>query len=102
MNGILRGEDILERIGSPLALAMTMLRVRLLGSHNEPLNGFLAEMAGRVRRVYDGPISNAWMPIEEVDWSLFDVVAIDSTGAGGTGRPTPTDSVATSTSASRW
>lgn len=43
MQGILPGKDVLDRIGNPLRLAATMLRLKVLGTHNKPF-------IGRIRR----------------------------------------------------
>jgi hypothetical protein len=77
MKGILDGTNIIERFGSPMKLALTMLRLKLLRSYNKSLNTFLEEACYQVRKVFHGPISYASAPIEDVDWSLFDIVSVD-------------------------
>ena len=47
------------------------------GTHNAPLNEFLSRAAGVVRQAYRGPITYASVPLEAVDWGLFDIVSVD-------------------------
>jgi hypothetical protein len=54
-----------------------MIQLRYLGTHNRPLNAFLAEANRAVREVFSGPVSYASAPIEKVDWSPFDFVCLD-------------------------
>jgi len=77
MRGILRGDTVLERLGNPFTLALTIVRLKLLGTHNRPLNAFLARANGAVRSVFHGPVTYASAPIEAIDWSLFDHVGVD-------------------------
>jgi len=77
MRGILPGDTVLDRVGSPARLAMTMLRLKALGTHNRPLNLFLAQAASVARNAFRGPITYASMPIETVDWAPFDIVSVD-------------------------
>lgn len=78
MKGILRGDTVLERLGNPLTLALTIFRLRVLGTHNKPLNAFLVRANQAVRDVFHGPVTYESAPIEAVDWSLFDVIGVDS------------------------
>ena len=73
MRGILPGANFLDRLQSPLA----PIRLRYLGSHNKPLNRFLADLCPAVRRVFGGPLAYASAPIEKVDWTPFDFVGLD-------------------------
>lgn len=77
MKGILRGDDVLERIGNPARLALVMLKLRYLGTHNKPLGDYLARAAQEVRRVFHGPLTYASVPAERVDWDLFDIISVD-------------------------
>ncbi len=79
MQGILGGDSFLERIGrgNPFRLALLILRLRLLRSHNKPLNAFLRRANSAVRTIYHGPVTYAAIPLEAVDWSLFDMVCVD-------------------------
>jgi hypothetical protein len=52
-------------------------RLKLLGTHNKPLNAFLARANQDVRKVFHGPVTYASAPIEDVDWNLFDFVCVD-------------------------
>jgi hypothetical protein len=73
MNGILKGDTFLDRISNPL----TMLKLKMAGSHNRPLNAFLSRAAQGVHNVFHGQITYASAPIEEVDWTPFDFVGVD-------------------------
>ena len=77
MRGILPGDTVLDRVGSPARLAMTMLRLKVLGTHNRPLNRFLAQAARVARNAFRGPLTYASMPIESVEWKPFDIVSVD-------------------------
>jgi len=72
-SGILRGDNVLERLRNPL----TLVRLKWLGSHNKPLNVLLARLEETVRARFAGPVSYASVPLEAVDWSRFDYVGID-------------------------
>jgi hypothetical protein len=77
MNGILKGDGFIARVGNPLTLALTMCRLKVSRSHNKPLNDFLAIANQAVRKAFRGSITYASAPIETVDWSLFDFVSVD-------------------------
>lgn len=47
------------------------------GKHNKPLNDYLADVTGAVRKVFHGPITYASLPFEQVDWESFDIVGLD-------------------------
>jgi hypothetical protein len=47
------------------------------GAYAQPLQAFLAEAAGRVRKVFGGPLTYASTPFEVVDWTLFDYIGVD-------------------------
>jgi hypothetical protein len=72
MRGIMKGDTLFERLRPH-----RMLRLKYLGTHNQPLNSFLAEASREVRQVFSGPVSYASAPIEKVDWSPFDFVCLD-------------------------
>ena len=74
MNGILKGKNVFERLGNPITL---LWRLKILGSHNKPLNAFLLKVNNAVRQVFQGQVTYSSAPIEAVDWSLFDFVCID-------------------------
>jgi len=73
MNGILKGKNFFERAGNPL----TLLKLKVLGTHNKPLNAFLNRANRAVREVFHGQVTYASAPIEAVDWSIFDFVCLD-------------------------
>jgi hypothetical protein len=72
LNGILEGANILERLGNP----SNWERIRR-GEHNRPLNDFLAKVVAEIRQYFHGPLTYASLPIEKVDWELFDIVGLD-------------------------
>jgi hypothetical protein len=74
MNGILKGNNFMERLGNPLSV---WWKLKVLGLHQKPLNAFLAKANKAVREVFQGQITYASIPIEAVDWSLFDIVGLD-------------------------
>ena len=75
--GILSGAGTIpDLIRNPLRLAAAMLRLKT-GGHNRRLNAFLAEASATARAEFHGSITYASVPIEQVDWSLFDIVSVD-------------------------
>jgi hypothetical protein len=44
------------------------------GAYNAPLNAFLARAAVAVREVFNGPVTYAALPFEQVDWEMFDII----------------------------
>ena len=74
MQGILPGHNFMERIGNPFSM---WWRLKVLGTHNKPLNTFLAKANTAVREVFHGPVTYASAPIEAVKWNLFDYVCLD-------------------------
>jgi len=75
MNGIMKGDNFMERLGNPL----NMLKLKFVKNHRKPLNAFLAEANTAVRGVFKGKVTYAAATIEAIviDWSLFDFVALD-------------------------
>ena len=72
MRGILPGRNLAAR----LANMRTQDLVRS-GTHNAPLNAFLARVVERVRPIFRGPLTYASLPWEAVDWTRFDIVGVD-------------------------
>jgi len=72
-SGILKGDNVLERLRNPL----TLVRLKWFGTHNKPLNALLARLEKAARARFAGPVTYASVPLEAVDWSLFDYVGID-------------------------
>ena len=72
MQGIVEGDNVFER----LAHKSLWENVKA-GKHNAPLNAFLTEANEAVRDVFDGKVTYASVPLETVDWSLFDFVCVD-------------------------
>ncbi|HEX2619657.1 MAG TPA: hypothetical protein VHL11_05910 [Phototrophicaceae bacterium] len=74
MQGILKGDNFRERLGSPLAV---WWRLKIRKVHNKPLNAFLEKANRAVREVFHGKVTYAAAPIEAVNWNLFDFVSLD-------------------------
>ena len=73
--GFLPGDAVDER----LRLLLTQQdRVReRVGELSARLNDFLGKAVARVRARFGGKITYAAVPLERVDWALFDVVGVD-------------------------
>jgi hypothetical protein len=69
--GIVPGRTVNQRIAS---IRRAGLRS---GPYAQPLQAFLAEASGKVRKVFRGPLTYASTPFEVVDWSLFDFIGVD-------------------------
>ena len=74
MQGILKGDNFMERLGSPLSM---WWQLKVLKAHNKPLNAYLTKLNQAVRAVFHGQVTYASAPIEAVDWRLFDFVCLD-------------------------
>ncbi|MEO8609975.1 MAG: abortive infection protein [Chloroflexota bacterium] len=74
MQGILKGDNFMERLGSPLSVWWNL---KILKAHNKPLNTYLTKLNKAVREVFHGQVTYASAPIEAVDWRLFDFVCLD-------------------------
>ena len=72
MQGIVEGDNVFERLAHP-----SLWENVKAGKHNAPLNAFLTEANEAVRDVFDGKVTYASVPLETVDWTLFDFVCID-------------------------
>jgi hypothetical protein len=72
MRGIVPGRSVTARLRRPSFRADAAA-----GTHNAPLNAFLAAASRAVREVFGGPVSYAALIWEAVDWSLFDFVGVD-------------------------
>lgn len=68
--GIVGGRTIEKRIASLRAQVKS-------GAGGQPLQAFLSDANGAVRRVFHGPLTYASLPVEQVDWSLFDIIGVD-------------------------
>ncbi len=72
MQGIVEGNNLMERMGHPAFWENIKA-----GVHNKPLNAFLARANDAVRQVFRGNVTYMSVPLETVDWSLFDFVGVD-------------------------
>src|SRR5487761_2335783 len=72
MRGILPGRTLTGRVKNMMASGVIRS-----GAHNQPLNAVLARLEAAVRPVFGGPLTYASLPLEQVDWSRFDIVGVD-------------------------
>lgn len=72
MRGIIPGDTVPERIARPDLYSF--LRTQ---AAQESLNQFLARAAAAVRPVFGGQITYCALMTEQVDWTRFDVAAVD-------------------------
>jgi hypothetical protein len=72
MQGIVEGQNFLERMGHPAFWEQIKA-----GVHNKSLNAFLRNANEAVRQVFHGNITYMSVPFETVDWSLFDFEGVD-------------------------
>jgi hypothetical protein len=68
-----------DTLGERLALMADLPRVRpLIGEVRARMDAFLRRAVDVVRARFGGPVSYASLPLEGVDWALFDVIATDA------------------------
>ena len=72
MQGIVEGNNLFERMGNPAFWEHIKA-----GTHNKPLNAFLARANEAIRQVFRSKVTYAYAPLDAVDWSLFDFVCVD-------------------------
>lgn len=72
MQGMVEGNNLMERMGHPAFWDNIKA-----GTHNKPLNEFLRGANEAVRQVFRGNVTYMSVPLETVDWSLFDFVGVD-------------------------
>jgi hypothetical protein len=73
--GFLPGETLEER----LTLVADPLRVRpMIGEIRARINFFLRRAVDVVRARFGGKVSYASLPLERVDWTLFDIISTDA------------------------
>jgi hypothetical protein len=72
MQGFVPGRNVLKRLSNP-KLSETIRA----GTHLPALRAFLAEANDAVRAEFHGKVTYASLPMERVDWSLFDYVGVD-------------------------
>jgi len=72
MLGIVPGRSLMARMKNP-----SFWQDAKAGTHNAPLNAFLAKANEAARGVFGGQVTYASLIWEAVDWSLFDFVGVD-------------------------
>lgn len=70
MRGIVTGRTLGSR-------ARALRELLTTGAYNAPLNAFLARAILAVREVFNGPVTYAALPFEQVDWAMFDIIGIN-------------------------
>ena len=74
-DGFLPGRDLPER----MALFTDPMRMReAVPAARAAVRDFLAELVPSVRKRFGGPIGYASIPLEDIDWALFDIIASDA------------------------
>jgi len=72
MQGFVEGDNVFQRMNSP-----TFWEIVKAGKHNGPLNDFLSRANDSVRRVFHGQVTYFSVPLETVEWGIFDFVGVD-------------------------
>lgn len=67
MRGVVAGRTSSKRVRA-------LREVLTSGTHNAPLNAFLTRATVAVREVFNGPVTYAALPFEQVDWEMFDII----------------------------
>lgn len=71
LRGILDGRTLSQRVSR---VNSALFRS---GTLDQPLNAFLGRASQSAREVFRGPVSYSSLPVENVDWSMFDIIGID-------------------------
>ena len=78
MKGILEGETFLDRTATFIASSKDMDSYqKMIESIREKMNIIMPEIVSEIRNVFKGEVTYATMPLDPVDWSLFDYIALD-------------------------
>ncbi|GAA2710375.1 hypothetical protein ACFY2R_29400 [Micromonospora olivasterospora] len=77
LRGFLLGDTPLDRIRTAMLPWRLMWSTVRLGSFHRRLNAYLHSAAATVRAEFDGPVTYASGPWEEVDWTPFDLVGVN-------------------------
>jgi hypothetical protein len=72
MRGAAQGATLVERLADP-----ALWEAVGSGAHDVLLNTWLAQAIQAARRVFGGRITYASAPLETVDWTPFDIAAVD-------------------------
>lgn len=70
MHGIVKGRTIHGRIPATRDAFRS-------GADHRQLNAYLSRASAAVREVFSGPVTYASLPIERVDWDMFDLIGIN-------------------------
>ena len=72
MGGIVEGKNVFDRMNAP-----SFWQTIRTGAHNVPLNSFLNQASQVARKAFHGPLTYFSVPLESVEWSIFDFVGVD-------------------------
>lgn len=73
--GFLPGDTIEERLGK--LLGEPGHRPERIAELSRRLNDFFGEAVGAIRKVFGGKVTYAAVPLERVDWELFDITSVE-------------------------
>jgi len=74
--GLLAGETLEARLGGLLSTE-TSFKQKRFAELSTRVNGFLRDAVTLVRVRFHGRVTYAAVPLEQVDWTLFDIVALE-------------------------
>ncbi|MEV5411937.1 hypothetical protein AB0K60_24250 [Thermopolyspora sp. NPDC052614] len=89
-DGFLPGDTFRDRM--PLLARPESLR-QALPTLPARVNAFLAKAVAMVRERFGGPVTYSSIPMEQVDWTPFDIIATDAGYRSATTAPTYRDTV---------
>jgi hypothetical protein len=74
--GYLAGTTVDERVSALLG-AEPQRRAELIAESSRGLNDFLGKAVATIRDRFDGKITYCAVPLERVDWALFDIMSVE-------------------------
>jgi hypothetical protein len=74
--GFMPGDNVADRLGRLLSEPSDRRRERL-AEVSTLINDFLRGAVAGVRQRFQGPVTYAAIPVERVDWTLFDIVSVE-------------------------
>ena len=98
--GFLPGATVDELVATLLSRPANL--GELVAAAATRVNEFLARALPAIRTRFGGPVTYASVPIDRVDWSLFDIVSSTCTGRPRSPISSPTASARWPRGASRW
>jgi hypothetical protein len=77
MKGLVIGDTSFERINTFMSPWRLLKNTLLKGSYHKRLNAFLSKAVSSIRENFQGQLTYASGPWENVEWDLFDIVGVD-------------------------